>query len=194
MRADILQNLKQARDELAAQTGTRARLIGDPGDPASHADRANVLSQIARHDNLVWFRIARHPDAAAHLQSTTLHIERLTALVAKSLDGILTGGPRVQVRITFDGYERDKREVYDIEEVRTWMRKVLVETVPQAIALLDPVTFHVAQATCNPVVRSTRKVGPIIGSPGRVTCEISHEWQIACYLAGIDARAAATRI
>jgi len=192
MDPDILRNLRTAQELLATHTGVRARLVGDPNHPARSAGHCEDIRKIVRTGNLVWFKIKQHKSIAAQDTSIVLHVDLLTGLVEESLDAILQNRPHVQVRITFDGYAEDPREIYEFEEVRRWMRKVFIDAIPQALALLDVATFHVAQTACNPIRNVLKVVGPL-GSPLRTVFEVSTPWRIACYMAGIDALKEATR-
>lgn len=186
MNAQSLHNMREARDFLASLTGARVPLVGDPDDELPDMELESLA--MARAGNSYWFKVKRHPTIDTWDRSATRYVETLRSLLHVSFDALLNGDETVKVKFTFDGYADDLRELREIEEVRFWMRKVFIEGAPQAIALLDDETFHLAKVCCNKVIRSVKTVGPR-GSPAKALMQLTDEWRVACYLAGIDAEA-----
>lgn len=182
--------LRNARNVLHQITGVRVGLVGDPEETLPMRDAGIHL--LIGNDMLFWFRIYRHqtPDDTAY--TITKHIEHFRALVRENLAQILAGDDASIVKIGFEGYADDPRALYTIPEVRDWMRKVFIEGVPQALALLDIETFALAQACCNRLM-SIPFMADAAKPPTLPRFEITHEWDVACYLAGIEAHSAVYR-
>lgn len=125
--------------------------------------------------NMTWFNIRRHSSAARRAASMQEKISSLRELISS---------PEAEkVRITFDGYDDDPRELCEIEEVRDWLQTVLF-AVPGALALLDQETFVVAQGCCNKITMMQLDY-PIPGRK-RVEIEVSPEWLKAVHAVGLD--------
>lgn len=119
-------------------------------------------------ENLTWFNIRRHSDQARRVASMQEKISHLRDLVSHSEPNF-----REKVKITFDGYNDDPRELCEIEEVRDWLQTVLF-AVPEALALLDQETFVVAESCCNKV--TMMQVDYPVPGRKRAEIELSPEW------------------
>ncbi|WP_194724095.1 hypothetical protein [Noviherbaspirillum malthae] len=174
-----LHNMREARDLLAELTGRRVLLIGDPDDlPCPEG-------AITRGPQVIELPIRRHADPQAAAEAAGHIINGLKALVAAEMPNILQGGSKTRLRLSVEGFA-DEQYLFANGEVRAWARTVFILYVPQAIALLDEVSYEFISTCCNRV-KSVQEIGDLPGKPCYITVEPLPEWTIACYLSGIDA-------
>ncbi|WP_194726785.1 hypothetical protein [Noviherbaspirillum malthae] len=174
-----LHNMRQARDLLEELTGSRVQLIGDPVDLPCAGEVPPQDSQT------LLLPICRQPDPQAAAKASALIISQLQLLVEVEMPNILQGGSKTKLQLVFDGFDADQA-LFANREVRAWARILFILNVPQAIGLLDEISFEFISTCCNRV-KSTQ---PITGLPSEsdfITVDLQPEWVIACYLSGIDA-------
>ncbi|WP_151638074.1 hypothetical protein [Noviherbaspirillum aerium] len=174
-----LHDMREARDLLEELTGSRVLLIGDPDDLPCAGEVP------PRDSQTLLLPICRQPNPYAAAEASALIISQLQLLVEVEMPNILKGGSKTKLQLVFDGFDGDL-EVFANGEVRAWARILFILHVPQAIALLDEVSYELISTCCNPV-KSARQITGILGESYFITVEQLPEWKIACYLSGIDA-------
>ena len=84
----------------------------------------------------------------------------------------------MRLNLTFPGYERDPRELFEIQEVREWFTEFLLyhsSWLPQ----LTRVSFSVAETCCNIARKSTK-------GHEQVEMQLTQIWVEKCKEVGID--------
>lgn len=85
----------------------------------------------------------------------------------------------IKVAFAIDGYDHDRRELYEVPEVCIWMRSLFINAMPEAIkTLADALPGRpLVEACCNKTTKSFL---------GKLKVEVSPEWVGACLAAGVS--------